>query len=125
MAQPAKILLAKPRNLSSFLGSHMVERKNLPQMSSDLHACDLHACMCTHEPTRTFNNVSEDNGKDKCQGGLWTFVTNVLRCLDGNMKMMGPFIYTLKPGNVAVLSEAVVCITTMENARDYMLQSPR
>lgn len=38
------------------------------------------------------------------------------------------FNYTLKPGNVAVLSQAVVCITTMENSKSSglcMLPSPR
>lgn len=42
--------------------------------------------------------------------------------------MVVDFNYTLKPGNVAVLSEAVVCITTLENNKSSMcsmLPSPR
>lgn len=38
------------------------------------------------------------------------------------------FNYTLKPGNVAVLREAVVCINTLENSKSsmyFMLPSPR
>lgn len=89
MAQPVKILLAKPRNLSSFLGLHRVERTNY-------HKCPLifmHVHMCTHEITRTFNNDSDHKGKNYCQGGLRTSVTNVLWSLAGNMEMVGSFIY--------------------------------
>lgn len=55
-------------------------------------------------------------------------VTKVSGHLAGKTKMLVYFNYTLKPGNVAVLSEAVVCITTMENSRssiDCMLPCPR
>lgn len=63
MAQPVRTLAAKPRNMSSFLGPHMVERTNLPQMSSDLHGC-VHV---HNEPNITFNNVEKTTFKEGCR----------------------------------------------------------
>jgi hypothetical protein len=47
MAQQAKVLVTKPRDLSSIPRIPMMERKksNSPKWSSDLHTCTM-ACPC-------------------------------------------------------------------------------
>lgn len=55
-------------------------------------------------------------------------VTNVSGHLAGKTEMVIYFNYTLKPGNEAVVREAVVCFIAMENRKSpryYILPSPR
>lgn len=91
--------------------------QTFPKLSSDLDGYvhvhpQTHRNYCLNDTEVHGENVSSDMSVTS-----WTLLVNTGR--------IGFFIYILQPVDVAVLREAVVCITTVENSKSsiaYMLQ---
>lgn len=92
--------------------------QTFPKLSSDLDGY-VHMHPHTHH-NYSFKNDSEVHGENVSSDMSVTSCTLLV-----NTGRIGFFIYILQPVDVAVLREAGVCITTVENSKtsiSYMLQ---
>lgn len=114
-----KVLDDKPIEPCFFPGTHMVERLNKrPQ------TVFWSWWVCTYAPTHPSQLFFKWLRSPRWER-VFRHVSNVFCTLLVNTGRIRFFIYILQPVDVAVLREAVVCITTVENSKSsisYMLQ---